>query len=83
MSSRITPRVLKLEDACRYVGLSAGTFLSGIGREVPPLRMSPGRKGWDRLALDRWIDAHSSENGLKPESSIGPQSETPLDYLLS
>lgn len=83
MNNSITPRVLKLHEACRYVGLSEGTFLNGIGREVPPLRMSPGRKGWDRLALDRWIDARSRENDPKSGAVMTGPEETPLDYLIS
>lgn len=82
MTSSITPRVLKLGDACRYVGLSEGTFLNSVGREVPPLRMSPGRKGWDRLALDRWIDARGRENGGDQELAARSVDSAPLDYLL-
>lgn len=83
MSDLITPRVLKLHEACRYVGLSAGTFLSSIGREVPPLRMSPGRKGWDRLALDRWIDARTRESETRSDAVKAAREEAPLDYLIS
>ncbi|WP_025885955.1 helix-turn-helix transcriptional regulator [Asaia prunellae] len=83
MSDLITPRVLKLHEACRYVGLSEGTFLNSIGREVPPLRMSPGRKGWDRLALDRWVDARTRESEAGSDAFKVAQEEAPLDYLIS
>lgn len=71
------PRVLSDDLAARYVGLSASTFarLVAAGTAPPPIRLSPGRIGWDRYALDRWVDqqaagAAASPPGANPWDSI-------------
>mgnify|MGYP001294239306 CR=1 FL=1 len=73
----ITPRLLSVEEAARYVGLSRSAFLGSVANSVPPLRLGTRRVTWDRVALDRWIDAQS---GI---STPDTQKETnPLDALL-
>lgn len=56
------PRVLSDEMAAKYVDLSVSTFARLVARGVapPPIRLTPGRVGWDRHALDRWIDQQAA-----------------------
>lgn len=56
-------RVLPVEKAAEYVGLSKSTFLSEVAPVVRPIRLTERRVGWDRLLLDRWVDM---KQGLMP-----------------
>lgn len=70
------PRVLSVDSAAAYVGLGATTFsrLVADGKAPQPIRLTPGRVGWDRLALDRWIDQQAegaaASAGSNPWDSI-------------
>lgn len=75
------PRVLNEAQAAAYVGLSATTFAKRVAEGVipSPLPLSRRRIGWDRLALDRWVDALGPEGtasaGSNPwDSILGGQS---------
>lgn len=50
------PRVLSVQLAAAYLSLSATSFRSTVGLEVPAIQLTPGRIGWDRLELDAWVD---------------------------
>ncbi len=51
------PRVLSRQEAARYVGLSAATFMAGVGEKWPqPIEISKTRIGWDRRQLDEAVD---------------------------
>ena len=73
----ITPRLLSVEEAARYVGLSRSAFLGSVAHSVPPLRLGTRRVTWDRVALDRWIDAQSGINTSPTSKEMNP-----LDALL-
>lgn len=72
----ITPRLLSVEEAARYVGLSRPVFQATIGKQIPPIKTGVRRLIWDRLALDRWIDAQSGV------SSPEKKEINPLDALM-
>lgn len=73
----IMPRLLSAEEAARYVGLSRPAFQATIGKEIPPIKTGVRRLIWDRLALDRWIDARSGINHQE-----APKEVNPLDALM-
>ena len=51
------PRILSRSEAARYVGLSVGTFMAGVGDRWPqPIQLSATRIGWDRKQLDEAVD---------------------------
>ena len=69
------PRLLSVELAAAYVGVSKTTFLVGVGNTWPrPIRHGK-RALWDRARLDRTVDAMS---GL-PASSAPEEDETWAD----
>lgn len=75
------PRVLNEAEAAAYVGLSPTTFAKRVaeGAIPPPVPLSQRRIGWDRLALDRWVDGlggvASASAGSNPwDSILGGQS---------
>ncbi|MBS0966156.1 helix-turn-helix domain-containing protein [Acetobacter okinawensis] len=72
----ITPRLLSVEEAARYVGLSRPVFQATIGKQIPPIKTGVRRLIWDRIALDRWIDAQSGV--ASPEK----KEINPLDALM-
>ncbi len=56
----IQPRLLDLELAAAYVGLSPATFLTAVKERSYPAAISDGRrKMWDRRALDAAVDRRS------------------------
>ena len=69
----IPPRILDLELAAAYVGLSAAAFLGAVARGRYPKPLADGRRRqWDRHALDRAIDRRS-------RMSTQSREETPDD----
>ena len=54
-------RLLNVEEASSYCGMSPGLFQAHVG--VVPLRFGR-RKVWDIKALDLWIDRQSGVKGL-------------------
>lgn len=62
----LRPRLVDLDLAAAYVGLSAGAFMTAVdeGRYPPPIE-DGRRKQWDLRAIDAAIDRRS---GLAPVS---------------
>lgn len=49
------PPVLHEAWAAAYLSLSPTTFRTSVVPEVPPVRLTPGRVGWLRKDLDKWL----------------------------
>ena len=71
------PRVLSQDLAAAYLSISTATFarLVADGKAPAAIRLSPGRVGWDRRALDRWVDEQTAGTaacapGANPWDSI-------------
>lgn len=58
LPSGMTPRLLCLEAAAAYCGVTAETFETHIRPQVPPVEIG-ARRLWDVRALDRWLDQRS------------------------
>lgn len=66
------PRMLRLELAAAYVGLSAGAFVKAVKAKHYPDPVTEGRRRqWDVRALDAALDRRS---GLQSSS---PRDESP------
>lgn len=64
------PRLLSVEQAARYVGLSVRSFQKRVGELWPqPIRIG-GRIVFDRLALDSAVDALSLSPSKSPPKKI-------------
>ncbi len=59
----IVPRVLRLRDAPRYLGMNRNRFNSDVRPFLSEVRI--GRQGvaFDRLELDAWWEQYKSRNG--------------------
>jgi hypothetical protein len=70
----LAPRLLDLETAAAYVGLSATTFERAVGDGVYPQALRDGRRRhWDRRSLDAAVDRRS---GLPASSQESPDDLT-------
>ena len=49
------PPVLREEWAAEYLALSVTAFRTHVASVVKPIRLTPGRVGWLRTGLDRWL----------------------------
>lgn len=65
------PRLLSLEEAARYVGVSVNTFMGRVGDVWPePIRF--GRRTlYDKDALDRAVDSFSQPARTSSAKKIG------------
>jgi predicted DNA-binding transcriptional regulator AlpA len=67
----LTPRMLNLELAAAYLGLSATTFLMAVAAGYYPPALQIGRrKQWDRKALDVAVDCRSGLTASSPLCEI-------------
>ena len=63
------PRVLRLRDAPRYLGMNRNLFNSHVRPFLSEVRI--GRQGvaFDRLELDAWWEQYKSRNERRPKAS--------------
>jgi hypothetical protein len=66
------PRVLRLRDAPRYLGMNRNLFNSEVRPYLTEVRI--GRQGvaFDRLELDAWWEQYQSRNGRPAAGRIKP-----------
>ena len=67
-------RVLRAKAAAVYLGLPVSTFQREVaaGRLPAPLPLTERARGWDRRALDRWIDAKAEDGEAEDD---GPRDD--------
>lgn len=60
--------------AAAYLGLAESTFHREVkaGRLPTPLALTEGRRGWDRTALDAWVDRRSASKDRPLERAVIP-----------
>lgn len=54
-------RILSQREVCGYVGLSRTTIWRLVRKQLfpPPIKLSPNRIGWTRLAIAGWLESRS------------------------
>lgn len=62
------PRLMSEEQAAAYVGVSVSTFVANIGNPWPEPIQFGRRKLYDRVAIDRAVDALSEH--LSPDERL-------------
>ncbi len=64
MTTIILPRLIRLKDASKYLGMDKNRF----NREVRPrlIAIPIGKQGiaFDRLDLDAWVDHYKQRSGM-------------------
>ena len=63
VAETITPRILRLKDAPRYLGMDSNRFNKEIRPGLTEIPIGRQGVGFDRLDLDAWVDAYKQCNG--------------------
>lgn len=56
------PRVLRLRDAPKYLGMDIHRFNSEVRPHVPEVRIGIQGVGFDRVDLDHWFDQYKTRS---------------------
>jgi len=71
MQTEIQPRLIRLRDAPRYLGMDSNRF----NAEVRPylIEIPIGKQGiaFDRIDLDAWVDQYKDRNGRPGKAGKG------------
>lgn len=78
MSETITPRLLRAQEAARYLSISETLFHNRVADAVVSIKIGT-RRVWDRRQLDAWID---QQQGVCSRPEGAPRERTSLDELL-
>ena len=74
LSIRVTPRrIVSREEAAQYCGLPSKYFETLC--PCRPLEIAKGRRGWDLVDLDRWLDSFKEGSSFDAEAlleKLGP-----------
>lgn len=68
--SPLLPRLLRLRDAPRYVGMDRNRFNAEVRPSLTEIPIGVQGIAFDRLELDAWVDDYRSRNG-RPGRSKG------------
>ena len=63
----IAPRLIRMKDAPRYLGMDRNRFNKLVRPYVHPLRFGKQSIAFDRLELDAWVDDTISRCGCSPK----------------
>ncbi len=72
MAVHMLPRLLRLRDAPRYLGMDRNRFNADVRPFVTEISIGSQGIAFDRLDLDAWADQYKSRNG-RPGQPIGDQ----------
>jgi hypothetical protein len=70
MSEAILPRLIRLRDALRYLGMDPNRFNAEVRPYLVEIPIGKQGIGFDRLDLDAWFEEYKSSNG-RPGKAIG------------
>ena len=59
----ITPRLLRLRDAPRYLGMDRNRFNDEVRPHVMEVPIGKQGVAFDRVELDAWVEQYKSRNG--------------------
>lgn len=57
------PRVIRLKDASRYLGMDKNRFNSEVRPQLTEISVGIQGIGFDRVDLDNWFDEYKARNG--------------------
>ncbi len=63
MSEAILPRLIRLRDAPRYLGMDPNRFNAEVRPYLVEIPIGKQGIGFDRLDLDAWFEEYKSRNG--------------------
>src|SRR3954454_19171022 len=63
LSVVLVPRLIRLRDAPRYLGMDKNRFNRDVRPRVTAIRIGTQGIAFDRIGMDDWADQHKSCNG--------------------
>jgi predicted DNA-binding transcriptional regulator AlpA len=69
---QLIPRLIRLRDAPRYLGMDRNRFNAEVRPYVTEIPIGTQGVAFDRLDLDAWVDQYKSRNG-RPGQPRGDQ----------
>ena len=73
--NRFNPRVLRLRDAPRYLGMDRNRFNAEVRPLLQEVRIGKQGIAFDRLELDSWWEQYRSRNERRPRAQK-PEDDT-------
>ncbi len=70
MSEAILPRLIRLRDAPRYLGMDPNRFNEDVRPYLTEIPIGKQGIAFDRVDLDVWVDQYKDRNG-RPGKAIG------------
>ena len=70
MDATILPRLIRLRDAPRYLGMDPNRFNAEVRPYLVEIPVGKQGIGFDRLDLDAWFEEYKSRNG-RPGKATG------------
>jgi hypothetical protein len=71
MQSTILPRLIRLRDAPRYLGMDPNRFNAEVRPYLVEIPIGKQGIGFDRLDLDAWFEDYKSRNGRLGKAGKG------------
>jgi hypothetical protein len=71
MSSNILPRLIRLRDAPRYLGMDPNRFNVEVRPYITEIPIGKQGIAFDRLDLDAWVDQYKTRNGRPGKAARG------------
>jgi hypothetical protein len=71
MSESILPRLIRLRDAPRYLGMDPNRFNAEVRPYLTEMPIGIQGIGFDRLDLDAWFEDYKSRNGRPGKAGKG------------
>ena len=56
------PRLIRLKDASRYLGMDKNRFNNEVRPTLPELRIGVQGVAFDRLDLDQWVEQYKTRS---------------------
>ena len=61
--AQLLPRIIRFRDAPRYLGMDRNRFNAEVRPHLTEIPIGTQGIGFDRLALDSWVDDYIARNG--------------------
>ena len=64
MNIQLQPRLIRLKDAPKYLGMDKNKFNKEVRPTLNEIRLSKQAVAFDRLDLDAWVEHYKQCNGM-------------------
>lgn len=64
----INPRIIRLKDAHKYLGVSRSRFFANIRHQIPEIRLGKRTICFEKVDLDNWLDNYKRQHSRPAQS---------------